>query len=54
MRNLILALIGIVSYCIIVIPGWFLFVPREQETPEPPSAVSETPLEEPGQEPPPK
>ena len=54
MRIVILTLIGLISYLIIVIPGWFFLVPRSSDVEDTPTKAAEGALEDPGKEPPPK
>ena len=54
MRILILALIGLISYLIVVVPGYFLFVPVNPESEDTMETVAKDILKEPGKEPVPK
>lgn len=51
MRIIILAIIGIFSYLIIAIPGYFFLVPRNDAIDEQLETVTEQILDEPGKEP---
>ncbi len=51
MRIIILAIIGLFSYLIIVIPGYFFLVPRNDAIDEQLETVTEQIMEEPGKEP---
>ena len=54
MRILILAIVGLVSYLIILVPGYFFFVPVNKEIEETSKSIAEEVFEEPGKEPLPK
>ena len=51
MRIIILAIIGLFSYLIIAIPGYFFLVPRNDAIDEQLETVTEQILDEPGKEP---
>ena len=51
MRIIILSIIGLFSYLIIAIPGFFFLVPRNDVIEESIEEVTEQMLEEPGKEP---